>query len=44
MNAWYIPNAAYKVTPDNEQLACSEHVEDIVKNKTQKVHRVGSVI
>ena len=30
--------------PDDEQLACSKHVQHIVKNKTQKVHIVGSII
>ena len=29
---------------DDEQLAYSKHVEGIVKNKTQKVHLVGSII
>ena len=29
---------------DDEQLACSKHVEDTVKNKTQKLHLVGSII
>ena len=29
--------------PDDEQLVYSKHVEVIVKNKTQKVHLVGSI-
>ena len=32
------------IPPDYEQLAYSKHVEDVVKNRTQKVHLVGSII
>ena len=33
-----------KLLPDDEYLACLKHAEVIVKNKTQKVHLVCSVI
>ena len=30
--------------PDDEQLAYSKHVQDIVKNKTEKAYLVDSII
>ena len=41
---YVVKNVILTLPPDDEQLSYSKHVDDIVKNKTQEVHLVGSII